>query len=167
MKTSYRGLLLIGAMSLLSACNEPADSSKASTDDGTALTPKQQVINLPAVDFRVAQEPEGKGLYTLTLPELTLHYLPTPVLSRADLADATPMRTEQGQAYVSLRFTSKGAEKLSRISRQYQGMWLIFTINNELIGLPRLENPVTDGVLNLTMSSEQRAVQVVAAIGGN
>ncbi|MBF8741409.1 SecDF P1 head subdomain-containing protein [Pseudomonas guariconensis] len=76
------------------------------------------------------------------------------------------MRTKQGQAFVSLHFNASGSEKLAQISRQHLGKWLIFTIDNQLVGLPRLTEPVTNGTLNLTMNSDQQARQVIAAIFG-
>lgn len=120
----------------------------------------------PAVEFRLAQDQPGADLRELRMPDKTYYFLQAPALTRFDLNAATPMKTREGQPFVSLSFTSPGARKLAQIGRQYPGKWLVFTIGGRLVGVPRIAGAMEEGVLNLTMNSEDQAIEVAQAIMG-
>lgn len=95
-----------------------------------------------------------------------LHILPTPVLTRADLASVVPMKTKEGTAFLRLQFTPEGAGKLGEITRRNVGNWLLFTVNNQFVELPRIGGPVANGVIDIGMGSEQNAINVANLIVG-
>jgi len=121
----------------------------------------------PRVEFRLAQRQPGLGLVELTLPQRErLYYLDTPVLARADLQSVTAMRASTGQAFVRLQFTVAGRSRLATVTGQNIGRTLLFTIDGQLIGAPRITRAVADGVLDLTMDSEALALAVSGAVLG-
>jgi preprotein translocase subunit SecD len=76
------------------------------------------------------------------------------------------MRSKQGQAFINIRFTPDGAKKLASVSRQNMGKWFIFTVNDQLVGIPKITQLINNGELNLTMANEQQAINVANAIVG-
>ncbi|VVA47983.1 SecDF P1 head subdomain-containing protein [Serratia ficaria] len=163
MKINILALTAVMSLTFLTGCQQlPARQSVQPLSASTQ--PSQQ--QAPLVEFRLAQAQAREGLNSLKLKDNTLYFTPDPVLTRGDLAGVTPMKSKQGQAFVNLRFTPAGAQKLAQVSGQNVGKWLVFTINNQLVGIPRLTHAVTNGNLNLTMSSEQEAINVADAIAG-
>ena len=164
---------LIASSALLAAC-QPMAAQKGATAAPRAAQPAQAAQETaaqtrsaaPAVEFRLAQDKPGADLRELRMPDKTYYFLLAPALTRADLDAATPMKTREGQPFVSLRFTPPGAQKLARIGRQYSGKWLVFTIDGKLVGVPRIAGPMDGGILNLTMNSEEQAISVAQAILG-
>lgn len=162
---------LIASSALLAAC-QPMTAQKGANAAPRAAQPAPQDpaaqarTAMPAVEFRLAQDQPGADLRELRMSDKTYYFLLAPALTRADLNAATPMKTREGQPFVSLRFTQPGALKLAQIGRQYPGKWLVFTIGGRLVGVPRIAGPMEEGILNLTMNSEEQAINVAQAIVG-
>ncbi len=164
-------LAVIASTALLAAC-QPMAAQKGANTASRAAQPvtagpdaaRQAQSAAPAVEFRLAQDQPGADLRELRMPDKTYYFLPAPALTRFDLNAATPMKTREGRPFVSLQFTSPGARKLAQIGRQYPGKWLVFTIDGRLVGVPRIAGAMEEGVLNLTMNSEDQAVAVAQAI---
>lgn len=162
---------LIASSALLAAC-QPMVAQKGANAAPRAAQPAPQDTAarartaIPAVEFRLAQDQPGADLRELRMSDKTYYFLLAPALTRADLNTATPMKTREGQPFVSLRFTPSGARKLAQIGRQYPGRWLVFTIDGRLVGVPRIAGPMEEGILNLTMNSEEQAISVAQAIEG-
>ncbi len=162
---------LIASSALLAAC-QPMAPQKGANAATPAIQPAPQDTAAPArtatpaVEFRLAQDRPGADLRELRMSDKTYYFLLAPALTRADLNAATPMKTREGQPFVSLRFTPPGAQKLAQIGRQYPGKWLVFTIDGRLVGVPRIAGPMEEGILNLTMNSEEQAINVAQAIEG-
>lgn len=162
---------LIASSVLLAACQPMAPQKGANAATSAILpapqdTAAQARTATPAVEFRLAQDRPGADLRELRMSDKTYYFLLAPALTRADLNAATPMKTRDGQPFVSLRFTPPGAQKLAQIGRQYPGKWLVFTIDGRLVGVPRIAGPMEEGILNLTMNSEEQAINVAQAIEG-
>lgn len=162
---------LIASSVLLAACQPMAPQKGANaaipaTQPAPQDTAAQARTATPAVEFRLAQDRPGADLRELRMSDKTYYFLLAPALTRADLNAATPMKTREGQPFVSLRFTPPGAQKLAQIGRQYPGKWLVFTIDGRLVGVPRIAGPMEEGLLNLTMNSEEQAINVAQAIEG-
>ncbi|MBO1013853.1 hypothetical protein IPU70_09875 [Achromobacter sp. SD115] len=164
---------LIATSALLAAC-QPMAARKDANAAPRAAQPApagqdaamQTRTAAPAVEFRLAQDRPGADLRELRMADKTYYFLPAPAITRADLNAATPMKSREGQPFVSLRFTPPGARKLAQIGRQYPGKWLVFTIDGRLVGVPRIAGSMDEGILNLTMNSEEQAINVAQAILG-
>ncbi|WP_447919169.1 SecDF P1 head subdomain-containing protein [Achromobacter aegrifaciens] len=164
---------LISSSALLAAC-QPLPAQKGANAAPGAAQPAPAARNAvaqpqtaaPAVEFRLAQDRPGADLRELRMSDKTYYFLLVPALTGADLNAATPMKTKEGQPFVSLRFTPPGAQKLAQIGRLYTGKWLVFTIDGKLVGVPRIAGPMDEGILNLTMNSEAQAINVAQAITG-
>ena len=165
--------VVIASSALLAAC-QPMAAQKGANAAPRVAQPAPAVQDavtqtqtaVPTVEFRLAQDQPGADLRELRMPEKTYYFLPAPAITRADLNAATPMKSREGQPFVSLRFTPPGARKLAQIGRQYPGKWLVFTIDGKLVGVPRIAGPMDEGILNLTMNSEEQAINVAQAILG-
>lgn len=165
--------VVIASSALLAAC-QPMAAQKGANAAPRVAQPAPAVQDavtqtqtaVPAVEFRLAQDQPGADLRELRLPDKTYYFLLAPALTRADLNAATPMKSREGQPFVSLRFTPPGARKLALIGRQYPGKWLVFTIDGKLVGMPRITGPMDEGILNLTMNTEEQAINVAQAILG-
>ncbi|MGH8819281.1 MAG: SecDF P1 head subdomain-containing protein [Achromobacter pestifer] len=147
------------------ASQQPPATSQAAAQQA-APSQQQAKANTPVVEFRLAQAQAGKNLTALRVENQTLHYQPAPILVRDDLTSVTPMKTKEGQPFVRLQFNQGGAQKLAQVTRQNPGKSLLFTINGQLVGMPRITAPINDGILNLTMNSEAQAINVTNAIIG-
>ncbi|MBO1013247.1 preprotein translocase subunit SecD [Achromobacter sp. SD115] len=131
-----------------------------------AAQPQPQPQPASAVDFRLVQAKPAAQLQAIRVRGQVLHILPTPVLTRADLASVVPMKTKEGAAFLRLQFTPEGAGKLGEITRRNVGNWLLFTVNNQFVELPRIGGPVANGVIDIGMGSEQNAINVANLIVG-
>lgn len=76
------------------------------------------------------------------------------------------MKTKDGVPFLRMQFTQDGAGKLSEITKRNIGNWLLFSINNQFVELPRIGGPVTNGVIDIGMSSEQNAINIANVIVG-
>jgi len=171
MNRHSRLVACLAPLFILAACQplprqQEGAGAPAAPQQTAAAQPARQAP-APKVEFRLAQTAPGKGLQALSVDNQTLHYQPAPVLARDDLASVTPMKTKEGRPFVHLQFNQAGAQKLAQITRQNVGKSLLFTINGQLVGMPRIGGAINDGVLNLSMNSETQAIDVTNAIVGH
>lgn len=179
MKLIYVVPVMFAAAAFLSGCqNMPKHeqnaeltqppAAAAQQDTGTPSTVRPSTVNANAtrVDFRVAQRAQAAGLSELKFPDGSLWYMPEPVLTRADLSRAEPRRTADGHPYVRFSFSPQGAQKLAAVSQQYAGKLLVLTLNNSLRSVYQLNQPLTQGVLDIGFASDEDAVNVVKTIAG-
>ncbi|MFT0545818.1 SecDF P1 head subdomain-containing protein [Allopusillimonas ginsengisoli] len=161
---------LIATAVLLAGCETTAPAQKAAAANNAAVAAAQPAASQQAratqVFFRLAQTESASGLSELRLSDGSLWVLPQPVLSRADLASVEPLQTEKGQALVRFGFNQTGARKLSELSRRYQGKLLVLTIADNLVAVPRMREPLTQGAMVVTVASSEQAMAIARAIGG-
>ncbi|TKR57078.1 preprotein translocase subunit SecD [Allopusillimonas ginsengisoli] len=155
---------------MLAGCETTAPAQKAAAANNAAVAAAQPAASQQAratqVFFRLAQTESASGLSELRLSDGSLWVLPQPVLSRADLASVEPLQTEKGQALVRFGFNQTGARKLSELSRRYQGKLLVLTIADNLVAVPRMREPLTQGAMVVTVASSEQAMAIARAIGG-
>lgn len=163
MQNALRFVLAASAAVLLAAC-QPLKSQQAPAAAPAPASAQPQPA--PAVDFRLVQTQPGPQLQPIRVRGQLLHMQSAPVLTRADLARVTPMKTKEGAAFLRLQFTPEGAGKLGEITRRNVGNWLLFTVNNQFVELPRIGGPVANGVIDIGMGSEQNAINVANIIVG-
>jgi preprotein translocase subunit SecD len=166
MNKNIMTLTVIAVLFFLTACQQPLPHNSVQSTSAVRPTSSETQQQAPVVGFRLAQSQAKSGLNPLKLNDGTLYFSPTPVLTRSDLAEVTPMRSKQGQAFINIRFTPDGAKKLASVSRQNMGKWFVFTVNDQLVGIPKITQLINNGELNLTMANEQQAINVANAIIG-
>lgn len=164
---------LIATAVLLAGCETTAPAQKAAAANNatvaaaqTAASPQQQQQQATQVFFRLAQTESAEGLSELQLSDGSLWVLPQPVLSRADLASVEPLQTKQGQALVRFGFNQEGARKLSELSRRYQGKLMVVTIADNLVAVPRISEPLTQGAMVVAVANSEQAMAIARAVAG-
>ncbi len=164
MQTVLRLALVATSAALLAACQplKPQQAAAAAPAPATAVQPQAA----PTVDFRLVHAKPAAQLQAIRVRGQVLYMQPAPVLTRADLASVIPMKTKEGAAFLRLQFTPEGAGKLGEITRRNVGNWLLFTVDNQFVELPRIGGQVANGVIDIGMGSEQNAVNVANIIVG-
>ncbi|KAA0890597.1 preprotein translocase subunit SecD [Pusillimonas sp. ANT_WB101] len=161
---------LIATAVLLAGCETTAPAQKAAAANNATVAAAQPAASQQAqatqVFFRLAQTESAEGLSELQLSDGSLWVLPQPVLSRADLASVEPLQTKQGQALVRFGFNQEGARKLSELSRRYQGKLMVVTIADNLVAVPRISEPLTQGAMVVSVASSEQAMAIARAVAG-
>lgn len=132
----------------------PPDMPKpGQTATGTATTPRvasSLVVyvgsTVPINGYTLVQQ-KGQSIYVD--PHQTLVY--------RDLSNALAMADENNRPYTDLVFSAEGRQKLAQLTRNNSGKSLVVTMNNELISIIRIAQPVTQGVIHVPMNSVQDA----------
>lgn len=163
MQNALRFALAASAAILLAACQPLKPQQVPAAAPAPAAAQPQPA---PAADFRLVQAQPAPQLQSIRVRGQVLYMQSAPVLTRADLARVTPMKTKEGAAFLRLQFTPEGAGKLGEITRRNVGNWLLFTVNNQFVELPRIGGPVANGVIDIGMGSEQNAINVANIIVG-
>ena len=152
----------------LAGCQAAGPAQRAATAGNAENSARQQGARQPPhqaeVFFRLAQAEKAKGLSELRLSSGSIWVLPQPVLSRGDLSSVEPIQTQQGKAFVRFGFTQDGARKLLELSRRFQGKLLVLTIDNDLVAVPRIGKPLTQGEMVVGVASGKQAVAIARAI---
>ncbi|MFA7439134.1 hypothetical protein [Castellaniella sp.] len=147
----------------------PADTSLATPPAAQAGSSQQagNAQQLVSVDFRLAQQEQDNGLQELKFKDgSAVWYLPDPILTRADLATAEPRRAKDGRPFVRFTFNQVGAQKLASISERFPGKYLVLTLGNSLQAVYQLQQPITNGILDIGFGTEQEAITLVDRIAG-
>ncbi|USP49607.1 SecDF P1 head subdomain-containing protein [Alcaligenes faecalis] len=164
---------LITCAVLLAGCETTAPAQKTADANNAvgaanqvAATQQAQMRQATQVFFRLAQTEPSEGLSELKLRDSSLWVLPQPVLSREDLAGVEPLQTKQGQGLVRFGFNQEGARKLAELSRRYQGKLLLVSVADNLVAVPRISEPLTQGTMVVPVSSSEQALAIARAIVG-
>jgi len=169
--------LLIATLAL-AGCQTPGQktegsqpSTGASTPPGTPSTtptaPPSGQATVPAVGFLLAQNNPGPGLTEVKLSDGSIYVQRQPVLTRADLTEAAPLASRQGENYVGLRFTEGGARTLNTVTTQNVGKLLVLVADGNILAALRISEPLTRGVLAFSVNSAQTAQDIVAKVRGD
>lgn len=164
MSNIVRGVAIASLMTL-AACQVPpkrtdnnAANKTAATQSSNAQQASQQQdatnTAAPAITFHLAQTQQAKGLVRLQLnPNATLYVLPQPVLSQADLQQIVPIQAKDGKVFLRFDFTKEGAAKLTQISRQSVGRYLIISAHGKLVSIPQITAAYENGQLPVPVKS--------------
>ncbi|OZI31766.1 preprotein translocase subunit SecD [Bordetella genomosp. 10] len=146
-------------------------TSGASTPPGTPSTtpgaPPSGQATVPAVGFLLAQNDPGPGLTEVKLSDGSIYVQRQPVLTRADLTEAAPLASRQGENYVGLRFSESGARTLNTVTSQNVGKLLVLVADGNILAALRISEPLTRGVLAFSVNSAQTAQDIVAKVRGD
>lgn len=157
---------LLLTMSFLFGCAamQQSDAASAPADASAEQTAAQPA----SVDFRLAQGESDENLSKLELPNDagTVWYIPQPILTRENINNAEPRRTKDDQAFVRFTFSADGAKQLADVSQRFPGKLLVLTIDGTLIRILRIDQPITNGILDVPFDSEKQAIGLVNIIAG-
>ncbi|MGE8449489.1 MAG: hypothetical protein ACN6OP_02470 [Pseudomonadales bacterium] len=157
-----RCLILAMLGVLLASCTTPKGHPGDAQPQSNAVPAAAAHWHEARMDFRIAKTEPAGNLNELSLGANRLYYLPTPLLSRGDLAHVLPMRDARGNPFVRFTLTSDGARKLEAIIRHNTGEWLLFSIDDTVMAITRINGASTGTTLDIGMDSAQRALYVVA-----
>ncbi|MBJ7264601.1 MAG: preprotein translocase subunit SecD [Burkholderiaceae bacterium] len=152
---------VIAAMLTLAGCQT---ATSTMTDHSGTIS---RADTVQPVALYVAHAHAGTGWDAVPVPDGTIYLESAPVLTRADLADATAMVDHLGKHFVGLRFTLRGAQKLATASGLNKGGMLALVIGRELVGAPRIDNTLDRGMLTFETPSAAVATDLAARIRGD
>lgn len=171
----FRCLVLASAVTL-AACQQAApmrqDAQPAAATQAAAEQPEKSAApqtqarasSAPAISFFLAQPQADSELTPVQLsPEATLYALPQPVLTQADIRQVVPLQSQQGQVFLRFDFNDAGGQKLTEISEQAAGNYLILSINNQIVAVPQVAPSYQGNAMHVPMRSAEDA-QAVASL---
>lgn len=150
------------------ATSEVKPDKTANAQETTTTTAAKQAPETQAASFAVfmAQPQADKRLKKLQFGSNTVWYLPRPLLTRQNLASVQPRRTQQGKAFVRVTLKTKAAQRLAAITKRYPGKLLLVTVGNNLVSIVRIQQPITDGKLDIAAPSAEQARGLAQALAG-
>ena len=149
---------LVAAVLTLAGCQ----TAKSTLTQDSGATPAAEVVQ--PVAMYVAHAQAGMGLTAVQVPDGAIYLESMPVLTRADLSDATAMIDHLERHFVGLRFTPRGAQKLATASSSNKGDMLALVIGRELVGASRIKHTLDRGMLTFETPSAAVANDLAARI---
>lgn len=128
-----------------------------------AAAAQRQATN---VRVMLARTQSAQGLTALQLQNGTVWYDAQPVLTRADLAQATALRGSDNHGIVRLTFNAVGARKLALIAQRFQGNYLVLFVGDRAVSVPRVTATMAQGALDVVVGTPAQALQITQAING-
>lgn len=180
MKHSTLGFLVAVLSVALAGCGTtaprraPAPSTPSSAP-ATPAAPAAEAAVAPQaaqqegapVAIFLAQKKQAPGTTALKLPDTTLWYPPQPVLTRADIARATPLQTKEGRSAILFNFSAEGAKKLAGATGAGdKGRYLVVVVGNEVVAAPQIDAQLTAGALGFAVSSPAQSQAIMDALRG-
>lgn len=170
--TVYAGLMLVAIA--LGGCGQtpvkaqPSNATQKASAQEPSERPQPTAQGKPAIQvgFRLAQTQPAEGLDKLELGDDFIWYLRKPILTQAEIANAQPRRTQQGQAFVRFWLTQPGAQRFATVAGQYPNKLLMLTMNNSLVAISQVGSPGSDGTLDFPVKTDELAVNIVKLIAG-
>lgn len=151
----------IAAILVLAGCQT---TTRLATEHSGSARPALTVL---PVAIYVAQTHPGTGLNAVPVTNGTIYLEGTPVLTRADITDASALSNHLGQHFVGLRFTTVGAQKIAAASQANKGGMLALVIGRELVAAPRLDRELDRGTLTFETPSAAIAASLAARVRGD
>lgn len=165
MRCSVRIFPLLTSLLVLAGCQ--TTPTKSNTPAAMAPEPTQTtarptgLMEAPTVNFQVGQLDAAANLNSLEFDGKSLYVTPQPVLTRADLSRMTPLKNARGAYFVQFQFNPQGAQKLAALMEQSMGKFFVLSVDGRFAAVSPIGSPVTDGVLNMPVDSQSRAVGLV------
>ncbi len=110
-------------------------------------SPKEPATAPLIARFYLEAKPDEAAV-TVHLPQsgINLNVAPKPVFSEYDLSDAEIARVELGLC-LQVKFTPAATRDLYRLSVPAQGRRLVLSLNDEFLGVHRIEHAMADGLV--------------------
>ena len=134
----------------------PAQRSQSSQQQSTEQA-EQTLITVHLAQMKA--EPE---LLTVDLGEdKKLYALPQPIFNQEDIQGVTPVTTKDGKTFIIFDMTEQGRAKLSEVSTRAKGHFFLISVKRQLIGVARIDQPMTEGQLVMATENAEHARQVL------
>lgn len=149
-----------------SAPAAPASGAPAAPE--TEAAPQAEQRQGAPVRIFLAQKEQAQGMTALKLKDTTLWYAPQPILTRADLARATPLQTQDGRSAILLNFTPEGAKELANATGAgNKGRYLVVVVGNDLVAAPQIDTQLNDGALGFVVTNAAQSQNIMDALQGS
>ncbi|AFK64670.1 hypothetical protein TKWG_25824 (plasmid) [Advenella kashmirensis WT001] len=154
-------IAVLGILIFLAGCQQfPAQKRMPPAAPSSSMNQPVQ----SSVSFVLAQTRPVANLPTLKLGNKTVYYLPRAVLVRNDLTQMAVQKTTNGTSFVSFRLNQNGANKLASATANNKGRMLLLVLNNKVRGAVKINDTLSNGVVNIIVASENAAEDIVQLI---
>lgn len=141
-------------------------STKASAGSSAPITIRHSQTSEDAeqvlITVHLAQLQAEPDLMTVDLGEnKKLYALPRPVLSQADIQQVTPVTDKVGKTFIVFDLTEQGRAKLAQVSAQTVGHFLLVSVQRQLVGVSRIDEPMTAGQLVMATENDQHTQMIL------
>lgn len=148
-----------GPASDVSSTGKSAASSAAISAQRTPSNEQAEQVMIAVHLAQLQAEPE---LLTVDLGEgKKLYALPRPVLSQDDIQKVTPVTARDGKTFIVFDLTEQGGAKLAEMTAQAQGHFFLVSIQRQLIGVSRIDEPMTEGQLVMATENDQHTQMIL------
>lgn len=152
--------LIAGCQSTATQQPTVAATEKPAATQVTQQSSEQATKNMLTV--YLAQQQAEPDLLVLDLGENTkLYALPQPVLTQSDMLSFAPVQSEEGQTFLLFEMNDAGKEKLAAISTQAVGHFFLFSARGQLVGIAKIDGPVSNGQLLMATKNEKHAAEIM------
>lgn len=142
--------------------NSTKTSAGASAPIAVQRTDSSAEAEQVIIAVHLAQLQAEPDLLTVDLGEdKKLYALPRPVLSQADIQQATPVTNQEGKTFVVFDLTEQGGAKLAQMSAQTIGHFFLVSVQRQLVGVLRIDEPMTTGQLVMATENEQHTEMIL------
>ena len=150
-------ILAAGCQHQQEVAQQPAPAPEQPAAEQPTDAAEQNVIAVylaqqnPNPAFIAVDLGEGKSLYAL----------PKPVLTQADMQSVQSATTEQGQSFMVFELSEQGSKKLAEVSSQAIDHFFLFSAKGQLVGVSRINEPMSAGKLIMATENEEHSQQVL------
>lgn len=151
-----------------SAPTTPATPATPAVAPTTAAAPEAAPQQGAPVSVFLAQKQRAPGMTALKLEDTTLWYAPQPILTRADMVRATPLKTKDGRNAILFNFSAEGAKKLADVTgKANRGRFLVVTVGHNLVAIPQIDAELSSGALGFVVASPEQSQAIMNALEGS
>jgi preprotein translocase subunit SecD len=138
----------------LSGCAPPPPAEKADTKSN--------------IEFRLAESEPAEGLVETRAPGWNKPiYLHKEVeMTGAEIREAAPGLTEDGEPEVIIRFTKVGAQKISHLADVHAGKILAILVDGEVVLAPPIRGQITEHAAFTGGLTRADAARIAKRLGG-
>jgi len=147
----------------------PVDPLPPTVNQGTqATTPTVPPAAAPrsqsnaVITLHLAQQRQEASLIPVDAGgNAPLYALPKPVLTHSDMARISPVTTQDQKSHLLLEMTPQGTQKLSSITQQAKGHFLLLSVQGQLVSVTRIGDSISDGRLLISTQSPQHTQAII------
>lgn len=140
---------LVGLLSLLTGCGAIYD----------AIVPPEPDEGRQKIAFYFAQDTYEQGLVIRAAHggEPKFYAQQKPILERADIKMAVPMKDASGYFFVGIQLNDSGARKLAQATPQMIGKQLALVVDDRLVGAALIDAPIDKGMFAMATPNRNAA----------
>lgn len=141
----------------------PAPAPAQPAAPAAAQTQQQSAV---VITLHLAQERAEDTLIEVDVGGASLHALPQPVLTQADMGRVSPVTTEDQRTFLLLEMNQQGIPKLQTITQQARGHYLLLSVQGQLVSVSQISEPIADGRLLVSTQSPQHTQAIINLMRG-